>query len=896
MVFSTAPRGGGVPLRTPLPNQLLRGDAALSNLDGESDNQLYFEDLLERGRELNRQGQRSLAMGVFDHLRLQENIPGEIRRTAQSEWEVERGTAPLGLRLERSLSGFLDQVTAPELLVGMGLAALGFSMGRIAGMQLARAGGWGPSSILWGGRLLGLATEAATFVGAGRLTAIGLGRSKAPFWNGFGEDWLHAIGMVGALRAARGAVQAFYGYGPSWLPSNRWQRWVYQSQQGLAELLTLGAVNSAYQYGAIGRVPHAEYLITETLAQWAAFHGAGRISRQLWGPYLGGVEQRLIRETKALEAELATSPFPSPIVLMAMAGEGPPGSKGRGTPPSRPRQRPGRAQETPSLGSMDIAGTALRPFAMRSTQHLIGFLKAPAIRLPLRLEAEHLYFEIPSPKELEVDSLLQFLNGLDNLARIPGGRLLCVRFQDGSPTADLLKLGPAFQIRYRKPSPQPPSSGPIRRASTPPEAQMAEMREVSRRMERIRSSHPPAAPKRLEVGPDKNQVPQVLENMRELSTIMVRLEQQGFRRANRPMVLLGYDITPDQLSQQTLGKISGFPQNLFLEIWAPQIRKTFEGRSNGSHSLHFTEVSRNLWEVMGQIPYIENHTVKTPLDVFLLIEALSRVGNSGTGTGHVIQYTGKTSVQDLQRFILETLNRYHLAGSQFHVRLKGETQAMVFFGHGGNWSTSGRARRLTLPYGARVSGPVAGANLRLIHSNADLLDLIRERPETHDLGSLPEFFLNFNRSVGSRELNVLSERLTPIEIGSTLLIHDRGSKATYAYERFSSAVKESKIFWEPPRNLDQLAPTHMVQLLQQLSFMGSRPHPFEVPLPVEMKGGWEPTRDGLVLQEYLTGQRYFPFQRVEVRFDRRVAGLRSPLATHIFLRDSGGIWSQRIAY
>ncbi|MDX1387282.1 MAG: hypothetical protein R3257_06795, partial [bacterium] len=571
MVLSAAPRGRPVHPRPSLPDSFTQYDGVLAGLQSETERELFFTDLLERGRELTRQGQGSVASGVFDYLRAQEKAPAAVRQAAQSEWDLGRGGGPLGLRLERSLDHFLDQVTAPELLVGMGVASMGFGLGRLAGMGMVRASGFGGEAVLWGGRVMGLATEATAFVGAGRATSKILGRSRQGFWEDFGADWLHALGMVGALRVSRWGVQKFYGAG--WTPRHSWDRVAYQSQQGLAELLTLGSVNYAM-------TPHSDFLLTDTLAQWLTFHGAGRISRQLWGARWRGLERRLVLEAQAMEAEFAAPSLGSPMILMAMAGNG---SGGPRTP--RPRMTPKRTQRTPPQGSMGTAGRAGRPWTVNSTQHLIGYLKAPRLRLPHRLQTEHFYFEMGDPKALDVDALQRFLNGLDNLAQIPGGRLLSVRFLDGSPTVDFMKLGPTFHTKYRKPTPQTPGRGTTtppqevpRRRSTPAEEQITEMREVSRRMDRLRSSNPPSAPKRMEVGPDEGRIPHLLETPRDLAGLLTRMQRQGFQRANRPVILLGSDITPEQLAHQSQGRVTGFPQNLFLELWVPELRKTFVGR------------------------------------------------------------------------------------------------------------------------------------------------------------------------------------------------------------------------------------------------------------------------------------------------------------------------------
>ncbi|MDX1386129.1 MAG: hypothetical protein R3257_00970 [bacterium] len=265
----------------------------------EASAQVFYRDLFTLARELERGGEDYLAQQIFHGLSLEREISPSLRLEAQAFAAAIAGEGPWNLRLERSASRFLQEVSSPELLVGMGAGSLGFGLGRVMGLSFLRGMGIRGSTAVVSGRLLGLATEATTFTLASRSVARFTGRSSEGIFDHFATHWASAALMMGTLRVTGWGVQKLLG--PLAPTASPLQNFGYQSAQQGA--MYLGLLGNAYAAEKIGWTPERSWdaILAASAAELVTFQVAGRLSRQIFHPSLGSLERRL--ELEALRGE-----------------------------------------------------------------------------------------------------------------------------------------------------------------------------------------------------------------------------------------------------------------------------------------------------------------------------------------------------------------------------------------------------------------------------------------------------------------------------------------------------------------------------------------------------------------------------------------------------------------
>jgi hypothetical protein len=271
----------------------------LNSLTGETSPQVFYRDLLTLAREWDQRGEEFLAHQVFQGISLEPNIPHSIREEAQAHALAIRGEGPLAFRMERSASRFLEEVTAPELLVGMGAGSLGFGLGRAFGLRSLAGMGIRGSSAVISGRLLGLAAEATAFTLASRSVARWTGHSQEGVLDNFATHWASAALMMGSLRITGWGIQKILG--PLSPAASPLQSFGYVSaQQGG---MYLGLIGNAWASEKIGWVRERPWdaILAASAAELLSFQVAGRLSRQMFHPTLGNLERALERDAMRVE-------------------------------------------------------------------------------------------------------------------------------------------------------------------------------------------------------------------------------------------------------------------------------------------------------------------------------------------------------------------------------------------------------------------------------------------------------------------------------------------------------------------------------------------------------------------------------------------------------------------
>lgn len=271
----------------------------LHSLTGETSPEVFYRDLLTLARELDRRGEETLAHQIFQGISQERNIPTPLREEAQTHALAILGEGPLAFRMERSASRFLEEVTAPELLVGMGAGSLGFGLGRAFGLRSLMGFGIRGSSAVVSGRLLGLASEATAFTLASRSVARWTGHSQEGVLENFATHWASAALMMGSLRLTGWGIQKLLG--PLSPAASPLQSFAYASaQQGGMYLGLIGNALASEKIGWVRERPW-DAILTASAAELLSFQVAGRLSRQMFHPTLGSLERALERDAMRVE-------------------------------------------------------------------------------------------------------------------------------------------------------------------------------------------------------------------------------------------------------------------------------------------------------------------------------------------------------------------------------------------------------------------------------------------------------------------------------------------------------------------------------------------------------------------------------------------------------------------
>lgn len=120
---------------------------ALRNLSGETDRQLFLQDLLQLGRELQREGNPAGARLIFGSLSQGEVLgPGvdpAVREEARDSFLVLSGQGgSFGRQVEFQMGRFIEGASAPSMILGMAVGSTVFSSTRSFLLpRLMRAGG-----------------------------------------------------------------------------------------------------------------------------------------------------------------------------------------------------------------------------------------------------------------------------------------------------------------------------------------------------------------------------------------------------------------------------------------------------------------------------------------------------------------------------------------------------------------------------------------------------------------------------------------------------------------------------------------------------------------------------------------------------------------------------------
>lgn len=465
------------------------------SLAQEGNSTLFFSDLYTYAQSLEESASPQLAMSTYQALAQSESAPQGIRDRAQHRLTLLDGGGSMGDQFELSASRLMDEVTAPELLIGMGVGSLTYGFSRFASAQTLHRLGMGSRTIRWGSRAMGLGAESAAFVSASHGVQVIRGhRPLNPFHHQFGSEWLHTLGMLATLRGVGWGIKGWYGSGATRLSG--WHGSLAQVGHQTAMGLGLAAFHLGEAHFSGQELP-LNRLISQTLAELLVFQGAGQLSRRLWGPRLTALEQRLDGMSQGIERPQTLLPalegFSGPqwasaegaiphSLMMASHGEGP-GGKGERNAEMRlpliPRGRKGRDPSFPQRFSSD----ALLLAHLRDAKNLDVLL------------SDHAYWLLAEPGKLTAPQVRDLLNAYPRLPDIPRGRLVSLRFQDGTAAFEYQYVRNQFftkrrntglRVRARTSTPpesEPPPDSGKRPASRTPSSE--DLRDVVRRMDAI---------------------------------------------------------------------------------------------------------------------------------------------------------------------------------------------------------------------------------------------------------------------------------------------------------------------------------------------------------------------------------------------------------------------------
>ncbi len=552
---------------------------------------LYFDDLFSLAQDLERRGAGELAARTYQSIVQHSDETGSINRRARLRLEVLAGHGPLGEQIETSFSQLAEQVTSPELLLGMGAGSLAYGLTRFGSTVLFRSAGLGGASLRWGSRAIGVAAEAGAFVSVSR--GVQILRGDRPFhqWhNQWGNEWVHTLGMLLTLRTVGWGVRSLYG--PGYIPQSSFDFGLAR----LGEKAAMGLGLFTYHYGEAmlaSEQPSLPNLAAQTLAETLVFVGAGQLSKSLWGPRLRALETRMEqgarrweipRPLQVFSASSAWQPAGVPpqlglgLVFMTGNGEPPGGRRPTGTPPRR--------IVTPQTGRRPD-----HPREFLNELNLLTYLRGAQVSLGRHLKTDHAYWTMREAGKLTGQQVVDLLNALPNMSEIPRGRLVHIAFESPSPGMEFQKLGKSFLYISR------PVPTPAKRVPRTIEMQRQDLQEVARRMDAIsrRDSSPsiptvdpskvptdrPGGRRRITLVPGASQPPPSLQGIRfaysqmDFQEILNRSKE--FLRQTETLEI--FSAIPARMREADLRVLSNyvmaFPEGTVLRVHEEAARKTY---------------------------------------------------------------------------------------------------------------------------------------------------------------------------------------------------------------------------------------------------------------------------------------------------------------------------------
>lgn len=552
-----------------------------SALSRERDAELFAAGLLALGQNLEDRAAPEVVQRLYHYLASAPAVPPAFANRARERLDVLGGRGAFLPQLEYGFSRVVATSTSAEFLAGMTVGGLAFRAGRLWGLQgLLNAG-------VRGRTLAALATAAgmSTEAGAFLLTSRGIrgwkGETLSEDW---GREYLGTLLMLGGMRLSAGAMSRAYratqgsGSALRLIPEG------FYRQTGMIGGL-LGVHSAAMELGLEERRPFAA-LLAQSGGEWLSFNVGGRLAHGLLGPRIAGLENYLEARGRVLASSaprgpsfldawlpaFAASPRPAfaasgpstehMVFSMSSKGARPGHAAADGSYPVRevagPLRRPPRPSPAPSSGPREIAGS--ERIWVGSQTELLEWIRGTRGNFHQQVRENHIFFEMVSREHYNGETVLEELNRLPFLQDVFRGRRIQIRFDDGSPSVEFLRLAKRFFPWNNKTSePEPPrqeESGIVAR----------EMRDVRARMDRLSSPRLLAVPanaeeaRRIGTAPTRHDI--AIGTAPTLPGISIGSREFGFIRGSQGLMdglsrILATDRGPAHL--EILGF---FPRNL----------------------------------------------------------------------------------------------------------------------------------------------------------------------------------------------------------------------------------------------------------------------------------------------------------------------------------------------
>ncbi|MDX1386827.1 MAG: hypothetical protein R3257_04500 [bacterium] len=255
-------------------NGEVHGGGLDSDLSGEADPSIYYQDLFTRAQELAAAGKGPTALHAFQEISQQKEFP-QLAEEAQSSMNVLLGGGPWELQLEHQVRELPDHFFHAPTLLGMAAGGVayrlgrGFAIGRLLGSKtpaLMEAAG-----IRLASGMAGMALEVPAFAGTAHLlsgaregtfrdhlssTGITLGALRSFGWIGAQVGKLGAprLAGLGGMYAGILSAQALDPTQSNILRSEGLSPWL----QGLVTLAQFQAAGAAYRWLAPKRLQNWE--------------------------------------------------------------------------------------------------------------------------------------------------------------------------------------------------------------------------------------------------------------------------------------------------------------------------------------------------------------------------------------------------------------------------------------------------------------------------------------------------------------------------------------------------------------------------------------------------------------------------------------------------------------
>ncbi len=304
----TDPKLQSRPWEAPQISQKLGPQRAIwKNLAEEKNSHLFTQDLYHLGRSYELLAQPELAKRIYFWLGRNEAKAPDTAGLARERSALLSGEGPWPQQLEMFFRHGVDEVTAPDLLLGMGAAGLGYGLGNGFGRSAANLLGLQGVAAHGFGSALAIGAEVTAFTLGQQGAAWALSSGPWPQSAEWGHHWISAAMMIGILRSCHGVG--------TW---GNFLRPGVSSHVAMQGTQYAGLWANAYLRRWVGWDPQASWaeISAEALGQWATFHVAGRLGRELFAPFQDQVKQS--RKTKAIRSD--EGPVWAPTVWSAPNG------------------------------------------------------------------------------------------------------------------------------------------------------------------------------------------------------------------------------------------------------------------------------------------------------------------------------------------------------------------------------------------------------------------------------------------------------------------------------------------------------------------------------------------------------------------------------------------------